>query len=110
MTTLKRELDGLTDLMKEQQCYIKYQESLNKIRQDQELYDKLNEFRRKNVELHYNKQTLKDEAGLERQYHDFITEDIICEFLYWEQQTLKMLRMIHKEINNALVLDYNFLS
>lgn len=110
MTALKKELDCLTSLMKEQECYRKYQETLNIIRKTPELYDRLNEYRRKNVELHYQKQTLKDEAGLEKQYHDFLEQDVVHEFLYWEQQTLKMLRMIYKEIGEALVLDYSFLS
>ena len=110
MTTLKKELNTLTDIMKEQECYIKYQETLKKIQEDSELYDKLNEYRKKNVELHYQRRTLKDEANLERQYHDFMEEKLIHEFLHWEQQTLSMLRMIYKEISDTLILDYDFLS
>ncbi len=109
MTALKNELDNLTDLMKTQECYKKYRELLKLIQKDEVLYAKLNEFRKKNVELHYHKQTLKEEAHLEKQYHDFLTEDLISEFLFWEQQTLKMLRMIHKQIDGALTLDYSFL-
>ena len=110
MTTLKKELTSLTDSMKSQECYKKYQELLSVIQKDAALYDKLNEYRRKNVELHYRRQTLKEEAKLEKEYHDFLAEDMIHEFLYWEQQTLKMLRMIHKEIGEALILDYDFLT
>ena len=32
--TLKRELELLTDLMKRQECYKKYQETLNEIKKD----------------------------------------------------------------------------
>ncbi len=109
MIALKKELDILAEGMKEQECYIKYQELLTKIHEKPELYEKLNEYRRKNVELHYRRQTLKDESSLEKQYHEFLQEDLIHQFLYWEQQTLKMLRMIYKEIGEALVLDYSFL-
>jgi len=110
MITLKKELDLLTGRMKEQECYINYLETLGKIRQNPKLYEKLNEYRRKNVELHHQKLTLKDESSLEKQYHDFLEEDLIHQFLYWEQQTLKMLRMIYKEISETLVLDYSFLT
>ncbi len=110
MNVLKNELESLTGLMKDQECYVKYQELLNKIKKDPELYEKLNEFRKKNIELHYHRQTLKDEARLERQFHDFMEDELIHDFLYWEQQTLKMLRMIYKEIGGALTLDYGFLS
>ena len=110
MTALKKEMGILTELMKEQECYKKYQEILAKIQQNPDMYEKLNEYRRKNVELHYHRRTLKDEANLERQYHDFMEEDLIHEFLYWEQQTLGMLRMIYKEVSEALTLDYSFLS
>ena len=82
MTALKNELDNLTDLMKTQECYKKYRELLKLIQKDEVLYAKLNEFRKKNVELHYHKQTLKEEAHLEKQYHDFLTEDLISEFLF----------------------------
>ena len=110
MSMLQKELHVLTDIMKKQECYKKYQETLKKIKQNQELYSKLNGYRKKNVELHYHKQTLKAEATLEREYHDFLEEDLIREFLYWEQKTLKMLRMIYKEIGETLDLDYGFLS
>lgn len=110
MDVLKNELETLTDLMKDQECYVKYQELLNRIKNDSELYEKLNEYRKKNVELHYNRQTLKDEARLERQYHDFLEEELIHNFLFWEQETLKMLRIIYREISGALTLDYGFLS
>ena len=110
MTTLKRELDVLTESMRTQECYQKYREILGKIQEEPELYEKLNDYRRKNVELHYNRRTLKDEVNLERQYHDFMEEELIHEFLFWEQQCLKMLRMIYKEVSEAVTLDYGFLS
>lgn len=110
MTALKRELDLLTNLMKQQECYKKYREALKTVQKDEALYAKLNEYREKNVELHYNKQTLQEEAFLEKKYHDFLMDERIHEFLHWEQETLKMLRLIHKEIGEALVLDYSFLS
>ena len=110
MGVLKNELEALIGLMKDQECYIKYQESLNKIKKDPDLYEKLNEYRKKNVELHYHRQTLKDEARLERQFHDMMEEELIHDFLYWEQETLKMLRVIYREISGALTLDYSFLS
>ncbi|MBE5956468.1 MAG: hypothetical protein E7253_08445 [Lachnospiraceae bacterium] len=110
MAELKKELDVLKEQMKKQECYVNYRNSLVLIQQNKELYEKLNQYRRKNVELHYHRQTLKDEANLEKQYHDFLDEDIIHEFLYWEQETLKMLRMIYKEIGETLTLDYSFLS
>ena len=45
MDVLKNELETLTDLMKDQECYVKYQELLNRIKNDSELYEKLNEYR-----------------------------------------------------------------
>ena len=109
MTALKKILDSLTDEMRGQECYNKYWKCLNEIKRDEELYHRLNDFRSKNVELHYKKKSLKEEAALEKEYHDLITNDKISEFLFWEQETLKMIRMIHKDVSNALKLDYDFL-
>lgn len=109
MITLKKELDVLTDLMKRQECYRKYQATLKLIQKDPELYAQLNEYRKENVELHYHKLPLKEEAQLERAYHDLLTNDLISEFLHWEQETLKIIRVIHKKVDEALQLDYSFL-
>lgn len=109
MSIRMTELDVLTDSMKQQECYKKYQKTLKEIQKDTELYTKLNEYRRKNVELHNQKHTLEDEAILEKKYHELITEELIHEFLYWEQETLKMIRLIYERIDEALNLDYSFL-
>lgn len=110
MLTLKTQLESLTEKMTEQTCYKKYLEVLKTIQSDEELYARLNEYRKKNVELHWKKQGLEEESKLERQYHDLVHEDLIHEFLYWEQETLKMVRMIHRQVDEALILDYSFLS
>lgn len=109
MTTIQAMLDSLTEQMKEQECYKEYKRSLKEIKKDEQLYERLNEFRRQNVELHYKRKTLKEEARLEKEFHDFLQIDIIREFLYWEQETLKMLRFIHGQVDAALAVDYSFL-
>ncbi len=109
MNTLTMMLDSFTEQMKEQECYKQYKNTIAEIRKDEQLYERLNDFRRRNVELHYKKQTLKEEARLEKEFHDFLQNEKIREFLYWEQETLKMLRFIHGQVDNALALDYSFL-
>ena len=109
MTALKMTLDKLIKQMTEQECYKKYHKTLMEIKKDTSLYDQLNEYRKRNVELHWKKQSLKEEALLEKEYHELISDERVREFLYWEQETLKMLRKIHKDVDDAMDLDYSFL-
>ena len=108
MTELKTGLAKIREVMTGQECYRKYMDCLSKIKADTKLYEQLNEFRRKNVELHFQKGSLKEEADLELEYHHLLMNELVHEFLKWEEQTLAMVRMIHDEIDGGLQLDFNF--
>ena len=108
MTGLKTGLLKIREEMISQECYQKYTECLNKIKADSELYQKLNEFRRRNVELHFQRGSLREEAYLETEYHSLLMNELVHEFLKWENQTLAMVRMIHEEIDGGLNLDFDF--
>lgn len=110
MSVLKRRLESLTDEMTKQSCYQKYQELLKKIQEDGETYHRLNEYRRRNVALHWEQGGLREEAVLKQEYHDLLHDRQIQEFLFWEQETLQMMQMIHQQVNDALSLDDSFLS
>ena len=109
MTELKMRLAELREEMTGQECYKNYMACLEKIKGDEELYRLLNHFRRENVELHYHDGSLKEEAILERTYSKLLMNEDVREFLYWEEKTLSMVRMIHESIDGSLKLDFDFI-
>lgn len=101
-------LTELTEEMKRQECYKKYQECLKAIKENKELYEKLNDYRRRNIEIHLNHKTLREETSLEKEFHTLLMKEPIREFLHWEQKTMEMIRKVHEEVDKGLDLDFNF--
>lgn len=108
MNRLMRTLAELTKEMREQECYKKYQECLKSIKEDEKLYAQLNDYRRRNVEIHLNHKTLKEEADLEKEVHGLLMKEPVREFLYWEHKTTEMIRHIHEEVEKGMDLDLSF--
>ena len=108
MTELKTALLQVQKAMKEQECYKNYQLCLKKIKKDEKLYRELNTFRKKNVELHANQYTLREEAHLAQEFKNLLFNESVKEFLHWEQKTLELIKMLHNVINNGLDMDYDF--
>lgn len=101
-------LGGLTKEIRQQPCSIKYRESLAKIKQDPELYGRLNEYRKRVLEIQTAHKTLREEAELEREFRGLLMKESVKEFLYWERETTGMLRKIHEAIDKSLDLDVSF--
>lgn len=108
MNGLKKTLAQLTNEMCRQECYKKYQESLHVIKEDVKLYEELNAYRRKNVEIHLNRKSLSEEVRLEHEFHEFLMKEPVREFLYWEQKTIEMIRKVHETVDKGLELDIAF--
>lgn len=98
----------LTEEIRQQECCKKYQECLARIKEDETLYGRLNEYRRRNMEIHLGHRTLEEEAELEKEFRGFLRKDSIREFFYWEKQSIEMLRDIHDAIDQCLELDVSF--
>ena len=109
MTELKTALLKVQKVMGEQECYKNYRLCLEKIKKDEKLYRELNTFRKKNVELHVNQCSLREEALLAQEFKNLLLNETVQEFLHWEQKTLEMIKMLHNVINNGLDMDYDFL-
>ena len=108
MNGLKKTLTDLSKEMTSQECYKNYLESLHAVKEDQELYEELNRYRRKNIEIHLNQSSLKEEVKLEKEFHEFLMQEKIREFLHWESKTLEMVRKVHESVDCGLELDMAF--
>lgn len=101
-------LAELTEEMKQQECSKKYRECLARVKQDEGLYERLNEYHRRNMEIHLEHSTLQEEAELEKEFRGLLRKDSIKEFLYWEGKAMEMLRSIHEAIDQCMELDVSF--
>ena len=109
MKEIENVLDELTAVIKEQECCVEYQKALAFLKQDKELFKKLNEFRTKNMELRTGHKTLQDQSALYKEYEDFLLKEPVRQFLHWEQETTALFRMIYDRIAQESELDYSFL-
>lgn len=101
-------LAELTEEIRQQECCKKYQECLAQMKKDETLYGRLNEYRRRNLEIHLGQKTLQEEAELEKEFRGLLRKDSVREFLYWEEKAIEMLRNIHDSIDQCLELDVSF--
>ena len=109
MKEIENVLDELAAVIKEQECCVEYQKALALLKQDKDLFKKLNEFRTKNMELRTGHKTLQDQSALYKEYEDFLLKEPVRQFLYWEQETTALFRMIYDRIAQESELDYSFL-
>lgn len=109
MKKVEDALKALISAIEQQECYIEYKNSLKTLKEDKELFTKLNEFRKKNMEYHMDHKTLQDQSALRKEYNSFLQKEQVKQFLYWEQETTKLYRMIYDSIAQDSELDYSFL-
>ncbi|MCI5596362.1 MAG: YlbF family regulator [Lachnospiraceae bacterium] len=109
MLELEEALQNLLSVLKEQECCQKYQEALQELKEDKELFAKFNEFRKKNIELHIKKNTLKEQTALRNEYEGLLLKEPVNHFLYWEQKTTELFRSVFESIADDMEFDYSFL-
>lgn len=109
MTNVDEALKNLISALKEQECCLKYQDTLKDLKADKELFVRFNEFRKKNMELHMSENSLLEQSALRKEYEELLKKEKVSNFLYWEQQVTELFRGIYDEITENAELDYSFL-
>ncbi|MCI8407688.1 MAG: YlbF family regulator [Lachnospiraceae bacterium] len=84
---------------------------LQKTIMKEEVYNRLNEFRRRNFEIQMNSQVdaIDSSANLYQEYADILNRTEVKEFLNAEQRYIRMLRKIHQEIDKHANINIDFL-
>lgn len=87
--------------------YIRYRECLEKIRQDDFLMVRINDYRRRNFEIHINGNTnVKQMAeSLQREFMDVFENDEAKDFLDAEMALCRMLQKVNSAIMADIELD-----
>lgn len=102
----------LTALLKEDERYQEYCRSLERLKSRPELYQELNGFRRKNLELQ-----IQDDAEdyddrteeLQKQYKNILMESVVMDFLRSEQAVCKLLREVYEVLYGEIALDISYM-
>lgn len=109
--TIKTKAVELANALMESSEYQRYKELLDIVRQDQELYGRINEYRRGNMNLMAMSPEEWLIAGekLIARYKDVFDNDIAREFLATEDDMCNRLAWIKDYLYNTINLDLEFL-
>ena len=102
----------MNQVIKNSEEYNRYQNARQKVMADQELYNKMNEFSRRNYELQsyddgVNRYQEIHNLGLE--YETTLRNSVVNEFLVAEQILTRKLATVYESIAEGLELDYSYM-
>jgi Protein of unknown function (DUF964). len=112
MSLVEEQAECLIEAIQESNEYIHYQEIMKKVMQDEPLYDRIKEFRRKSIAIQV---TCEDELLLDEQsnlcdeYNSLFLEPLAVDFLAAEEKYCRMLRDINNQITANLGIDTDYL-
>lgn len=109
MTT---EAKRLNQVIKESEEYIHYQQTMKKLMENQELYQAMNAFRRRNYELQgYDDgvNRYQEIHNLALEYEKVLRNPLVNEFLVAEQILSRKLGDVYEIIAEGLELDYSYM-
>ena len=111
MNNVLQQTDNLVEAIHASNEYAQYQMLQNAISKDTNVYDRLNEFRRRNFEVQMtsNENSIDKSDSLRREYADVLNRGEVKEFLSAEQRYVKMLRKMYHKLENQLHVNINFL-
>ena len=102
----------LNETIKNSEEYIRYRECLEAVRKNQELYQAMNSFRRRNYELQsyddgINRYQEIHNLGLE--YEHVLRNPLVNSFLVSEQILSRKMREMYEVIIDDLDMDYDYM-
>lgn len=98
---IKEETHLFAELLRKTDIYHEYTEARNAIKQDPELYRKVNEFRQRNFDLQHNtrEEDLMDAAdAFERENEEFRANPLVDRFLGAELALCRMLQEVSLQV------------
>lgn len=100
----------LLDLIMNSDNYIRYQKELETLKKSDELYSRMNEFRRKNFELQMMEEDSYEKMqNLFSEYKDTLMDPMVSRFMMTEQSICKLMRKVQERIINGVDLDISYM-
>lgn len=111
MNNVIEKTDQLIDAIQSSNEYLQYQMLQKAISKDQDIYNRLNDYRRRNFEIQMNEQAnaVDEQENLSREYADVLNRSEIKNFLVAEQRYIKMLRRVNKKLDSQFHVNIDFL-
>ncbi len=111
MNNVMQQLDQLIDAIHVSNEYTQYQMLDRSIAKDEQVYNRLNEYRRRNFEIQMNQNIDIMEAcvNLNKEYEDVLNRSEVKEYLSAERRYIKMIRKITQKIDNQIDINIDFL-
>lgn len=109
---ITKEAYQLNQVIKDSQEYQDYLSAKNRVKDNQELYQAMNAFRRRNLELQsYNDNVNRYEEihNLSLEYEKVLRNPLVNEFLVAEQIFSRKLAEVYEVIADGLELDYDYM-
>ena len=102
----------LRDLILNSEDYIRYRKELKTLKESEKTYLRLNEFRRKNIDI----QLLEDESRrdelsreLYSEYADVLNLPLVERFMITEQTICKTMRKVQNQVFDGIDLDISYM-
>lgn len=111
MKNVIEQTDILINAIKQSNEYSQYQHLLENVMQNNELYYRMNEFRKRNfmLQMNENADALYESANLSNEYSDVLNQTEVKNFLVAEQRFVRMVRQMYHKIDESLEINLDFL-
>jgi cell fate (sporulation/competence/biofilm development) regulator YlbF (YheA/YmcA/DUF963 family) len=111
MNRIEEHTSNLIEAVKESNEYLQYRNLLAQVMEDINLYNEINEFRKKSIsiQLHADRNLLDISNELYSEYSRLLGDPLVADFLSSEQAYCRMLREMNDRIMDSLDLDIDFL-
>lgn len=107
----KSKADHLTEVMRNSTEYKNYREKLSALKQLPELYEQVNQYRKKNLEMHSlsTQQWIDAGAMYYEQYGSLLNQPVVREFLASEDSFCRLIGQVKNYLYKGLHMDLDFL-
>jgi cell fate (sporulation/competence/biofilm development) regulator YlbF (YheA/YmcA/DUF963 family) len=109
---LTDEAKALNQKIRESEEYRRYQETMHRVQENQELYQAMNVFRRRNYELQSYEDGInryQEIHNLSQEFEEVLRNPLVNEFLVAEQILSRHMKQMYECIAQGLELDYSYM-
>lgn len=110
---IKKSTSALTKMIRSTEDYKRYQKCLSVLKEQEKLYHKFIDFRKKNllVQIEQESEQHFDRVeALHTEYKDVLTEPVVVDFLSAEQRMCSLMRVVYDCIAEEVNLDYSYMN
>lgn len=111
MQQAKELADRLNEVIKKSEEYQRYIETDRCLKNEPELYEKYNEFRKRNYDLQFSEgdSNLYDEVfNLVKEYDTILHDSVVNDFILAERRFCYMMQEVYTALSEGLEMDYDF--